>query len=63
VVATEFAEHNIYVWDGSFYAYEIAGVLGVRETGGVVRIGFAHYNTLAEVDRIVALLADMSARA
>jgi cysteine desulfurase family protein (TIGR01976 family) len=62
-VATEFAEHNIYVWDGSFYAYEIAGVLGVRETGGVVRIGFAHYNTLAEVDRIVALLADMSVRA
>ncbi len=63
VIAKEFAEHNIFVWDGSFYAYEIAGVLGVRDSGGVVRIGFAHYNTLAEVDQIVALLADMSTRA
>jgi cysteine desulfurase family protein (TIGR01976 family) len=61
-VAAEFADHNIYVWDGSFYAYEVAGALGVRHNGGVVRIGFAHYNTLAEVDRIVALLAEMSGR-
>jgi cysteine desulfurase family protein (TIGR01976 family) len=54
-VAKAFADHNIFVWNGSFYAYEIAGVLGVRDTG-VVRIGFAHYNTRAEVDAIVAQL-------
>jgi cysteine desulfurase family protein (TIGR01976 family) len=54
-VAQHFAAHNIFVWSGSFYAYEIAGVLGVRETG-VVRIGFAHYNTLGEVDAIIAIL-------
>jgi cysteine desulfurase family protein (TIGR01976 family) len=55
-VASAFAEQNIYVWCGSFYAYELAGRLGVRDDGGVVRIGFAHYNTLHEVERILDVL-------
>jgi len=59
-VAEQFARRNIFVWSGSFYAYEIAGVLGVRDTGGVVRIGFTHYNTLAEVDAIVAVLGELT---
>ena len=54
-VAQIFAERNIYVWDGSFYAYELAGLFGVYDQG-VVRIGFAHYNTLAEVDHILDVL-------
>jgi selenocysteine lyase/cysteine desulfurase len=54
-VARHFAQRNIYVWDGSFYAYEVSGLLGVRDEG-VVRIGFAHYNTVAEVDRILDIL-------
>jgi cysteine desulfurase family protein (TIGR01976 family) len=54
-VAAVFGQRNIYVWDGNFYAYEISGLLGVRESG-VVRIGFAHYNTLDEVDRILEIL-------
>jgi cysteine desulfurase family protein (TIGR01976 family) len=54
-VARVFAERNIYVWDGHFYAYELAGLFGVREAG-VVRVGFAHYNTHAEVDRILEIL-------
>lgn len=55
-VAERFASENIYVWAGTFYAYELSGRLGVREDGGVVRIGFAHYNTAHEVDRILELL-------
>jgi cysteine desulfurase family protein (TIGR01976 family) len=55
-VAQALAEENIYAWHGAFYAYEAAGVLGVRDTGGVVRVGFAHYNTVDEVDRIVSVL-------
>jgi len=57
--AEVFARRNIFVWNGSFYAYEIAGVLGVRDSGGVVRIGFAHYNTVAEVDMIVSVLEEL----
>jgi cysteine desulfurase family protein (TIGR01976 family) len=61
-IAEAFAARNIYIWNGSFYAYEIAGVLGVRDTGGVARIGFAHYNTLEEVARIVAILRELAAK-
>jgi cysteine desulfurase family protein (TIGR01976 family) len=59
-VAETFAARNIAVWAGDFYAYEIAGLLGVRDNGGVVRIGFAHYNTRAEVDTVLSVLRELS---
>ena len=59
-VAEAFAARNIYVWAGSFYAYEVAGALGVRDNGGVVRIGFAHYNTLAEVETVLSILGELA---
>jgi len=59
-VADAFAARNIYVWAGSFYAYEVAGALGVRDDGGVVRIGFAHYNTLAEVETVLSVLRELA---
>jgi cysteine desulfurase family protein (TIGR01976 family) len=62
-IADQFARRNIFVWSGAFYAYEIAGVLGVRDTGGVVRIGFTHYNTAAEVEAILAVLGELAAPA
>jgi cysteine desulfurase family protein (TIGR01976 family) len=57
-VAKVFAARNIYVWDGTFYAYELSGLLGLREAG-VVRIGFAHYNTLDEVEMILRVLREV----
>jgi cysteine desulfurase family protein (TIGR01976 family) len=60
-VAKTFAERNIYVWDGTFYAYETSGLLGLRDRG-VVRVGFAHYNTLGEVDRILEVLEGVTRR-
>jgi len=60
-VAQALADRNVFVWDGSFYAYEVAGTLGVRDDGGVVRIGFAHYNTIDEVNRIVDGLREIAA--
>ena len=61
-IAEAFAARNIFVWNGSYYAYEPAGALGVRDSGGVARIGFAHYNTLEEVGRIVAVLRELAAK-
>jgi cysteine desulfurase family protein (TIGR01976 family) len=46
-------------WDGDFYAQALIERLGLFETGGVLRIGLAHYNTAEEVDRLVAALADI----
>ncbi|MBS0393084.1 MAG: cysteine desulfurase-like protein [Proteobacteria bacterium] len=58
-LAEALAARNIFVWAGSFYAYEIAGALGVRDDG-VLRIGFAHYNTLAEVDTVLTALRELA---
>ncbi|MGQ0604269.1 MAG: cysteine desulfurase-like protein [Anaerolineales bacterium] len=55
-VAEQLAEENIYVWDGNYYALAIAERLGVQATGGMVRVGLAHYNTRDEVERLVKVL-------
>jgi cysteine desulfurase family protein (TIGR01976 family) len=56
-IAAALARQNIYVWDGHNYAIEPASQLGLMETGGVVRVGIAHYNTLQEVDRALEAIA------
>ncbi|HJS27673.1 MAG TPA: cysteine desulfurase-like protein [Actinomycetota bacterium] len=51
--AKALAERGIYVWDGNYYAFEIMERLGLEESGGAVRVGFCHYNTREEVDRVL----------
>jgi len=42
---------GIYVWDGNYYALEACRRLGLEESGGMVRAGAVHYNTIEEIDR------------
>jgi cysteine desulfurase family protein (TIGR01976 family) len=56
-VAANLGAQGIFVWSGNYYAVEIMEALGKGDTGGLVRIGFVHYNTAAEVDRILEALA------
>jgi selenocysteine lyase/cysteine desulfurase len=42
---------------GHFYAYQAIRDLGLEECGGIVRISLVHYNTPAEVERLIAALA------
>jgi cysteine desulfurase family protein (TIGR01976 family) len=58
--AKALAERGIYVWDGHYYALELMERLGLQETGGAVRVGFCHYNTPEEVDRVLEALADLA---
>jgi selenocysteine lyase/cysteine desulfurase len=51
--AKALAERGVYVWDGHYYALELMERLGLQETGGAVRIGFCHYSTPEEVDRVL----------
>jgi selenocysteine lyase/cysteine desulfurase len=51
-VAEQLAAQNIYVWDGNYYAISVTERLGLEETGGMVRVGPVHYNTLEEVERL-----------
>ena len=54
-IAIQLAQHNIYVWDGNYYAVEIMRRLK-HEEHGMVRVGLAHYNTHEEIDRFSAVL-------
>jgi cysteine desulfurase family protein (TIGR01976 family) len=51
--AKALAERGVYVWDGNYYALEIMERLGLEDSGGAVRVGFCHYNTPADVDRVL----------
>ena len=53
-VAGQLGERDIAVWHGNYYALEIMRRLGLDE--GAVRVGIVHYNTAAEVDRLLGEL-------
>ena len=55
-VAEALAEAGIYVWDGNYYALAVTERLGVEASGGMVRVGAVHYNTLEEVARLGEVL-------
>ena len=55
-VAQQLADEGIYVWDGNYYALNVSERLGVEDSGGMVRVGAAHYNTLDEVARLGTVL-------
>jgi cysteine desulfurase family protein (TIGR01976 family) len=59
-VAEQLAVRRINVWNGDNYAWELAGVFGLRDSGGAVRAGLVHYNDEAEVDRLLAAVAELS---
>jgi cysteine desulfurase family protein (TIGR01976 family) len=54
-VATRLGERGIAVWFGDYYALEVMKWLGLPE--GAVRAGIVHYNTAAEVDRLLEALS------
>jgi cysteine desulfurase family protein (TIGR01976 family) len=49
--AERLAEREIAVWAGNYYAVEVMERL--RLPDGAVRVGFVHYNTVEEVDRLL----------
>jgi len=58
-VADTLGGAGCFVWSGDYYAYEVMHRLG-RAPEGLVRIGFVHYNTEEEVDRVLAEISKMS---
>ncbi len=56
-VATLLAERDLAVWHGNYYSLETMQHLGLDD--GAVRAGIVHYNTEAEVDRLLAALTDL----
>lgn len=61
-VAHRLAQENIFVWDGNYYALAVTERLGLEESGGMVRVGPVHYNTLDEVERLREALVKIADR-
>lgn len=58
-VAEELGRRGLFVWHGNYYALPLTERLGL-EPDGMIRVGIVHYNTLEEVDRLLAALRDLS---
>lgn len=61
-VAAFLGERGIFTWDGNYYALNLTERLGVEGTGGLLRIGLVHYNTMEEVDRLLTALREIAAQ-
>jgi cysteine desulfurase family protein (TIGR01976 family) len=59
-IAEKLGQENIYVWDGNYYALAVTERLGVEDSGGMVRIGPVHYNTIDEINRFGEVLAEIA---
>ena len=55
-LARALAEENIFAWNGNFYAQAVSERMGVEESGGWLRLGLVHYNTLEEIERCLRVL-------
>ena len=55
-IARHLAERGIFAWHGNNYALPLTEALDL-EPDGVLRIGLLHYNTSAEVARLVDTLS------
>ncbi len=62
-LAAALGEQGIQVWNGHNYALDPIRALGLMDSGGALRIGLAHYNTRAEVDRTLTALGTLIAGA
>lgn len=60
-VAEQLAARGIAVWDGNYYAINVTERLGLEDSGGMVRVGAVHYNTLEEIDRLRDALLEIRA--
>jgi cysteine desulfurase family protein (TIGR01976 family) len=59
-VAKELGDRGIFVWHGNFYALGLTQRLELEASGGFVRIGLVHYNTEAEVNRLLKALNEIT---
>jgi selenocysteine lyase/cysteine desulfurase len=58
-VAEHLASRKVNVWNGHNYAWELTGVLGIRETGSAVRAGLVHYNDESDVNLLLEAVAEL----
>jgi cysteine desulfurase family protein (TIGR01976 family) len=61
-IAEELGRQGIFTWDGNFYALNVMLAYGLEDHGGAVRIGYLHYTTVEEVDRVCDAIEAIATR-
>ena len=59
-LATKLGHRGFFTWDGNYYALNLTEHLDVEKSGGFLRVGLVHYNTVEEVDRLLAALREIA---
>jgi cysteine desulfurase family protein (TIGR01976 family) len=59
-LATRLGEQGFFVWHGHYYAVAVMERLDVLESGGLVRVGFVHYNTPEEIERLFGVMRQLA---
>jgi cysteine desulfurase family protein (TIGR01976 family) len=59
-LATKLGERGFFTWDGNYYALNVTEQLDVERLGGFLRIGLVHYNTVEEVEGLLAALREIA---
>ncbi len=49
------------LWQGHFYAQRVVELLGLSDSGGLIRLGVSMYNTRNEIDRLLAAIERLPA--
>jgi cysteine desulfurase family protein (TIGR01976 family) len=58
-ICLEMNKYKIAIRFGDFHARRLGDSLGITKDNGAVRVSLTHYNTLEEVDRLIAALDDI----
>jgi len=58
-IAEQLARRNVFAWSGNNYALEPARALGIEGSGGAVRVGAVHYNSVEETDYVLNSVEDI----
>jgi cysteine desulfurase family protein (TIGR01976 family) len=59
-LAKALGDRGIFTWNGNFYALNLTQQLGVEASGGLLRIGCTHYNTIEEVQWMLQVLHELA---
>jgi cysteine desulfurase family protein (TIGR01976 family) len=59
-LATKLGDRGFFTWDGNYYALNVTERLDVEKSGGFLRIGLVHYNTMEEVERLLSALHEIA---
>jgi len=57
--STALGKEGICVWDGHFYAARAVEVLGLKDSGGLLRTGVSMYSSREDLQRLLAGIAKL----